>query len=81
MGTETTRIKPPEGGGWQVHSPYGAQRYKDGPDGYVVRLADVVRWLVQARETSFASAVRAVCAPLALMPGRMPHQKTTLPNG
>ena len=64
MGTEPTRIKPPEGIGWQVHSPYGAQRYKDGPDGYVVRLADVVRWLMEAREMSFANAVRAVCAPL-----------------
>lgn len=50
--------------GWQPHSPYGLQRFKDGPDGRVVRLADVVRWLMQAREMSFASAVRAVCAPL-----------------
>lgn len=64
MSAETTRIKPPEGSGWHMHSPYGAQRYKDGPDGYVVRLADVVRWLMEARETSFAKAVRAVCAPL-----------------
>jgi len=58
------RIEPPEGSGWQLHSPYGAQRFKDGPDGRLVRLADVVRWLMQARETSFANAVRAICAPL-----------------
>lgn len=55
-------IDPPSG--WQPHSPYGLQRFKDGPDGRVVRLADVVRWLMQAREMSFASAVRVVCAPL-----------------
>lgn len=64
MSAETNRIEPPEGSGWHLHSPYGAQRFKDGPDGYVVRLADVVRWLMQVRETSFANAVRAVCAPL-----------------
>ena len=57
-------IEPPEGAGWQVHSPHGSQRYKEGPDGLVVRLADVVRWLMQAREMAFADAVRAICAPL-----------------
>ncbi len=64
LAPQLPRIEPPKGSGWQLHSPYGAQRFKDGPDGRLVRLADVVRWLTQDRETSFANAVRAVCAPL-----------------
>lgn len=64
LAPQMPHIEPPEGSGWQLHSPYGAQRFKDGPDGRLVRLADVVRWLMRVRETSFANAVRAVCAPL-----------------
>ena len=64
LAPQMPHIEPPEGSGWQLHSPYGAQRFKDGPDGRLVRLADVVRWLMGFRETSFANAVRAVCAPL-----------------
>lgn len=58
------RIEPPEGSGWTVHGPHGLHRFKEGPDGRVVRLADVVRWLVSVRELPLAIAVGRVCDAL-----------------
>lgn len=57
---EPGEIIPVEG--WLLDSPHGHCGTKKGER--VVRLADLVRWLVHAREMSFASAVRAVCTPL-----------------
>lgn len=58
------RIDPPEGSGWTVRGPHGLHRFKEGPDGRVVRLADVVRWLVSVRELPLAIAVGRVCDAL-----------------
>ena len=57
-------IEPPEGSGWTVHGPHGSHRFKEGPGGRVVRLADVVRWLMNVRELPLAVAVDRVCAAL-----------------
>ncbi|MCE1193255.1 MAG: hypothetical protein LWW96_14000 [Acidovorax sp.] len=58
------QIEPPEGSNWQPHSPHGLQRFKDGPGGNVVRLADVVRWLMSARHLPLLDAVDRVCSQL-----------------
>ncbi len=57
-------IEPPEGSGWAVHGPHGSHRFKEGPEGRVVRLADVVRWLMNVRELPLSVAVDRVCAAL-----------------
>ena len=41
-------IEPEEG--WELQSPWGYMRFGDGPHGRLVRLADVVLWLMKARE-------------------------------
>ena len=65
MATDSVpQIEPPEGSNWQPHSPHGLQRFKDGPGGNVVRLADVVRWLMSARHLPLLDAVDRVCSQL-----------------
>lgn len=62
--SEPTRVEPPEGSGWQPNSAYGSQLFKEGPDGRLVRFADVVRWLRDERSLPLAVAVERVCAEL-----------------
>ncbi len=63
MATDSVpKIEPPEGSNWQPHSPHGLQRFKEGPGGNVVRLADVVRWLMSARHLPLLEAVDRVCS-------------------
>lgn len=65
MATDSApQIEPPEGSNWQPHSPHGLQRFKDGPGGNVVRLADVVRWLMSAHHLPLLDAVDRVCSQL-----------------
>lgn len=49
---------------WQAQSPYGLLRFNSTPAGRLVRLADLVRWLMRVQELPFAVAVRDVCAKL-----------------
>ena len=49
---------------WKLHSRWGAHRFNDTPAGQLVRLADVVRWLMRAHELPFAAALERVCAEL-----------------
>lgn len=46
--------------GWVLHTPYGTARCGDGPDDYLVRLADVVRWFQNKRGLPLAVAVGRV---------------------
>lgn len=57
------RIEPPDG--WLVGSPYGHLRCDNTPAGRLVRLADVVRWLIGSpKELPRSAAVEAVCNAL-----------------
>lgn len=46
--------------GWVLHTPHGTARCGDGPDDYLVRLADVVRWFQNKHRLPFAVAVGRV---------------------
>jgi hypothetical protein len=58
------RIEPPESSGWQVQTRWGLLRHNNTSDGRLVRLADVVRWLMETRELPLSEAVGQVCAAL-----------------
>lgn len=45
---------------WALRTKHGTARCDDEPDGYLVRLADVVRWLQRVRGLPFAVAVGRV---------------------
>jgi len=45
---------------WALRTKHGTARCDDEPDGYLVRLADVVRWLQRVRGLPFAVAVDRV---------------------
>jgi hypothetical protein len=59
-------IVPPES--WAAQSPHGLQRCDGTADGRLVRLADVVAWLMQTRELPCLDAVETVCTALAQSP-------------
>lgn len=46
--------------GWVLHTPHGTARCGDGPDDYLVRLADVVRWFQNKHRLPLAVAVGRV---------------------
>jgi hypothetical protein len=63
---DTRPIMPPES--WTAQSPHGLQRCDGTADGRLVRLADVVAWLMQSRELPCLNAVESVCTDLARSP-------------
>lgn len=63
---DTRPIVPPES--WAAQSPHGLQRCDGSADGRLVRLAEVVAWLMQARELPCLNAVEMVCTALAQSP-------------
>lgn len=56
---DQNHIEPPEG--WELHSPHG---FMGSTEGKLVRLADVVHWLMRTRECPLAEAVEAVTAAI-----------------
>ena len=66
MDGDTRPIVPPES--WTAQSLHGLQRCDGTADGRLVRLADVVAWLMQARELPCLNAVELVCTALAQSP-------------
>lgn len=56
------RIEPPEG--WKLHSEHGFMRCGDGAADKLVRLADVVAWLMEKKELPCRLAVDKVCEAL-----------------
>lgn len=69
-GAPAGAVTPVEG--WSVQSPLGLLRCDDTPEGQLVRLADVVRWLTKAKELPFAQAVKHVAAMLTQDAGGFP---------
>lgn len=63
MDGDTRPIVQPES--WTAQSLHGLQRCDGTADGRLVRLADVVAWLMQARELPCLNAVELVCTALA----------------
>lgn len=64
--SDTRPIVPPES--WAAQSPHGLQRCDGTADGRLVRLADVVAWLMQARELPCQNAVEVACTALERLP-------------
>ena len=60
--TEAASIAPPAG--WKASTPHGTQRCDDTPAGRLVRLADVVDWLIDTKEMPCKRAVETVCTAL-----------------
>ena len=56
------------GNGGRMSAPHGLQRCDGTADGRLVRLADVVAWLMQTRELPCLNAVELVCTALAQSP-------------
>ena len=63
---DTRPIVPPET--WAAQSPNGLQRCDGTADGRLVRLADLVAWLMQTRELPCLNGVELVCTALAQSP-------------
>ena len=55
-------IEPPEG--WTHQSPLGMLRFDASPSGRLVRLADLVLWLMKTNELPCGVAVEQVCEAL-----------------
>lgn len=68
MGVNADRrpIEPPAE--WKAQSPHGLQRIDITDAGRLVRLADLVQWLMDARELPCKAAVEEVCARLEQRP-------------
>lgn len=64
MGVNTDRrpIEPPAG--WKAQSPHGLQRIDNTDAGRLVRMADLVQWLMDTRELPCKAAVEALCSVL-----------------
>lgn len=58
----TPCIQPPHG--WTAQSLHGLQRFDDSDAGRLVRLADLVQWLVDTKEMPCKAAVESVCSVL-----------------
>lgn len=58
------RIEPPDG--WMARCTHGLQRVDKTDAGRLVRLADLVQWLMDTRELPCKVAVEAVCSILEL---------------
>lgn len=63
---DTRPIVPPKS--WAAQSPNSLQRCDGTADGRLVRLADLVAWLMQTRELPCLNAVELVCTALAQLP-------------
>lgn len=59
----TPSITPPVD--WKVQSPYGVVRADDTDAGRLVRLADLVQWLMTTKEIPCRAAVELVCSILS----------------
>ncbi|APW46544.1 hypothetical protein [Rhodoferax antarcticus] len=66
MDGDTRPIVPPDS--WAAQSPHGLQCCDGTADGRLVRLAEVVAWLMQARELPCLNAVEWVYTALAQSP-------------
>lgn len=62
VNTDRRPIEPPAG--WKAQSPHGLQRIDNTDAGRLVRLADLVQWLMDTKELPCKAAVEAVCAVL-----------------
>ncbi len=63
---DTRPVVPPDS--WAAQSSHGLQRCDGTADGRLVRLADVVTWLMQARELPCQNAVEVLCTALERLP-------------
>jgi hypothetical protein len=59
---QDSNIEQPEG--WKLHSEHGYMRCGPGPADKLVRVADVVLWLMETKELPCRAAVDLVCAEL-----------------
>jgi hypothetical protein len=66
--TQPNKIEPPEG--WKLHSEHGFMRCEAGPADRLVRIADIVLWLMETKELPCDRAVDAVCTALLGSDGR-----------
>lgn len=64
---DTRPIAPPTG--WQARTEHGLLRFDDTDAGRLVRLADLVTWLMDSRELPCKPAVEMVCTALESNPG------------
>ena len=63
-GGQITDIQPPDG--WQLQTEFGFLRCDDGPSGCLVRLADIVLWLMQRYELPRVAAVQRLIDGLTI---------------
>lgn len=63
---DTRPIAPPTG--WQARTEHGLLRFDDTDAGRLVRLADLVTWLMDSRELPCKPAVEMVCTALESNP-------------
>jgi hypothetical protein len=66
--TQPNKIEPPEG--WKLHSEHGFMRCGPEPGDKLVRIADIVLWLMETKELPCGRAVDAVCTALLGSDGR-----------
>lgn len=62
VNTDRRPIEPPAG--WKAQSPHGLQRIDNTDAGRLVRLADLVQWLMDTEELPCKAAVEVVCSVL-----------------
>lgn len=66
VNTDSLPIAPPAE--WKAQSPHGLQRLDTTDAGRLVRLADLVQWLMDTRELPCKTAVEQVCSTLEQRP-------------
>lgn len=66
VNTDSRPIAPPAD--WKAQSPHGLQRLDTTDAGRLVRLADLVQWLMDTRELPCKTAVEEVCSALEQRP-------------
>lgn len=66
VNTDHRRIEPPAG--WKAHTDHGLQKFEDTNAGRLVRLADLVQWLMDTEELPCKAAVEEVCSTLEQRP-------------
>jgi len=60
VNADRRRIEPPQG--WKAQNPHGLQRLDSTDAGRLVRLADLVQWLMDTKELPCKTATEAVCS-------------------
>jgi hypothetical protein len=66
VNTDHRPIEPPAG--WKAHMPQGLQKFEDSDAGRLVRLADLVQWLMDTKELPCKAATEEVCSRLEQRP-------------